>query len=91
MHPVYDKTLSRKRCKELWLELLAQYGSSGLSKREFAQNHEINVEDLKRWHYRFSDKSKKESIDTHFEISSKIRSALLIEDLRKYLHDDSTL
>ena len=59
MHAVYDKSLTRKRCKELWLELLAQYRRSGLTKKEFAINNGINIEDLKRWDYRFSDKSKK--------------------------------
>jgi hypothetical protein len=59
MHPVYDKTLGRKRCREHWLELLAQYQSSGLSKKDFAKNNDIKLEDLIRWHFRYKKKTDK--------------------------------
>jgi hypothetical protein len=59
MHPVYDKTLGRKRCREVWLELLDQYQASGLSKKDFAKNNDIKLDDLSRWHFRYKKKNNK--------------------------------
>lgn len=59
MHPVYDKTLGRKRCRELWLDLLDQYHASGLSKKDFAKNNDIKLDDLIRWCFRYKKKADK--------------------------------
>lgn len=59
MHPVYDKILGRKRCRELWLDLLNQYQNSGLSKIDFAKNNDIKLDDLNRWYFRYKEKSGK--------------------------------
>ncbi|MFA6037482.1 MAG: hypothetical protein WC748_05115 [Legionellales bacterium] len=59
MHPVYDKTFGRKRCRELWLDLLEQYQASGLSKKDFAKNNDIKLDDLSRWYFRYKKKKDK--------------------------------
>jgi hypothetical protein len=57
MHAVYDKITGYKKRREIWLELLAQYCVSGLSKKDFAKNNGIKLDDLCRWHYRYKEKS----------------------------------
>ena len=39
----------RKRSREEWERLLAEYMSSGLSRREFAQARGLSVSSLSRW------------------------------------------
>lgn len=71
MHPVYDKSLGRKRHRELWLELLVQYQSSGLSKKDFAKNNDIKSDDLNRWYFRYKEKTDKSRFSA-IKISTKV-------------------
>lgn len=79
MHSVYDKTLGRKRYRELWLELLRQYQSSDLSKKDFAKSNNIKLDDLNRWYFRYKQKNSKPKFSAIEIIKPAIKNNGLIK------------
>ena len=57
----------KKRSREEWWEIVAEYRGSGLSQREFAARAGVSLSSLARWHQRLAQETEPESFEPeHF-------------------------